>query len=171
MGRINLILAMLLMAAVSCSTGIFGDQGTPHEVSYIAEVTTIPEEVHVDDTVIIRYRIATEIIHDDGIYALNVNYPELTAGLGEITPVLAADYAAGDVIPPFSIARDNYLATQLVQGSRIYHDLRDVWQEPYYYMLYKAPDFAVEDEIYFYLGGGGPSSNKNRHTLKLKVRE
>ena len=51
------------------------------------------------------------------------------------------------------------------------HDLSGVWQEPFYYMLYKAPDFAVEEEIFFRLGVGGPSSNKARHTLKLKVRE
>ena len=102
------ILAITLMLlATACSGGLFGPQGSAYEVRYIAEVTTIPEVVHTGDTVLIRYRIDTETIHDSGIYGASFSPPQLTARLGSVTPVLATDYTAGGDMPDFITARDN----------------------------------------------------------------
>ncbi|MCB1218904.1 hypothetical protein KDL44_16095 [bacterium] len=135
----------------------------------IEEVTYSPQEIHPGDLVLISYRIGSKTVHDGGTYTQVWFPPELRASAGEITPISPADYQPGAALPDFSQAEAGFAA--LADGPPGHEDIWDVYQEPYFHMLFRAPDSAGNVEVYFNLKGTPPVSNRNSHTLKLKVRE
>jgi hypothetical protein len=163
----TLIMLMPLLSA--CSTGLFGPQGTPVEVSIIESVTVTPSVVHPGDMVLISYRIGSTIVHDDGSgYTLAVIPAELSASAGSIVPLIETVYSPGGALPDFDVASQAFEAYSPYEFAPT--DIWDAYQEPNFYMLYRAPGAPQEVEIEFWLGGGGgPGSSKSRHTLKLRV--
>ena len=165
-----LILATVSILLVGCSTGLFGPQGTPVEVSIIESVTVTPSVVHPGEMVLLSYRIGSTIVHDDGGGYLQFSSPaELSASAGSIVPLVGPAYSPGGSVPDFDFASQAFEAYSPFEFAPT--DIWDAYQDPYFYMLYRAPDTPQEVEIEFWLGGGGgPGSSKSRHTLKLEVR-
>ena len=160
-----LILATLLLFSVGC--GASGGSYTNKPA--ISAVTHSPAVVHAGDIVLISYLISTEAVWDNGDIRTLLGTPaELSVSAGEITPLAASVYTPGAALPDFATARsafDGFSGSDDPASNLSYS-----FQEPYYYLLYQAPETAQTVEIKLYLGGGGgPESAKARHTLNLEV--
>ena len=161
-------LLVMCMACSACSSSLFGEGGTPVQLAVIEDVQVTPETVRAGDAVLISYRIGSQTVHSVGGFTLAVMPASLDVSAGDITPLVPAVYSPGGSLPDYLAANEAFTALSPFEFAPA--QIWDAYQEPYFYMLYQAPSTAQEVEIEFWLGGGGgPSSSKARHTLKLEV--
>ncbi|MCB1222111.1 MAG: hypothetical protein H7A35_07390 [Planctomycetales bacterium] len=169
MRRPFLLLILILPTLFLLSNACGSSGGSYNEVPAIIEVTHSPAVVHAGDMVLISYLIGSDTVWDNGDFRPLLGTPDvLNVSAGAITPLAASVYTPGAPLPDFATALsafEGYSGSDDPASNVSYS-----FQQPFYYMLYQAPDTPQTVEIEFHLGGGGgPESPRARHTLELEV--